>query len=620
MRRVLLGLLLVGCGPGPTEDAGVDARAPGAACLDDAVLEICDADGCREELCRGDELCEDATCVPWLEAELFADFEVVRLDGLRAGVRVSPGGFPRRQVESLRFDFGDGRAGHGERLTHDYAEPGRYRIDLEVRLTGFRVLRASHVLELDPPPDAPRFTLTVNAIEPAMNGSTPAPLTDGSTAPLLLHVPPEGFTVDVTLLDGALLDGERPDALSLTSDPDLGGELIDRVTFERGRGRWVVDTPAPLGSLTLTLSDGSSSDALTVEVVDLPPERDPFDRPMVWLFRTDRDLYTTTRSNDGARFTLDAAPGGDGTPDLVEELALLGAQGPDDALNARYLAWFREAIRREVYRVYGVAPDGTPTDDIPLTIFWQGEPGAPDPADFAVDGDFSMMRFGGVMDGFLGFSGVAAYNEERVDDSTMDRGIFTAQLLGILTSTPIATDALNPIKPGVGDPVGTHPADAEVLADGFDPWADHPEDVRARYEDLSNVTRWLALAIAAVTAHEMGHAMGLMPNGLPPMGFFGDATDVAFMGPRTDRFHADLPGLNLMQAGGDYLDVVDEVLTTVELPRTNDLVILAEILALETRLSPLSRAYLQRRLTYEDASAMGGGLAVGCYGPNRLGQ
>ena len=64
-----------------------------------------------------------------------------------------------------------------------------------------------------------------------------------------------------------------------------------------------------------------------------------------------------------------------------------------------------DAVREEVLRVYGVSPDGTATDDIPLDVVWLGDPGAPDPATFSPDGDFSMMRFGGVFDGFVGFTG-----------------------------------------------------------------------------------------------------------------------------------------------------------------------------------------------------------------------
>ncbi len=475
-----------------------------------------------------------------------------------------------------------------------------------MRLTGLRVLRASRVIDLDAPPDAPSFVLTVDEIEPTMNGSDPIPLAGGGEVTARLHVPPRGFTIDVTWLTDA------PGTLSLTTEPDLGGELAERLRVEGGRGQWVVDEETPLGPLTIRASDGVTEASLTVEVVDLPPARDPFDRPMVWLFRDGTDLFTSARSEPGPVFTLDVADAPDGTPDLIEELALLGAQGDDPALNARYLGWIEEAIRREVYRFYGITPDGAPQGGIPFTILWEGEPGAPDPADFDPDGEFSMIRFGGHLDGFLGFSEVSPYNEARVDDTTRGRGVATATLLGILTSTPIATDALAPIKVGVGQPLGAHPADAEVLDPAFDPYAAHPGDVQARYEALSQIARWLALAIATVTAHEMGHAMGLMPNGLPPAGFFGDATDVTFVGPRTNRFHADLPGLNLMQAGGSYLDVIDEVLTTVELPRGEDVIALAEILALETRLSPLARAYLRGRLTYEDASTMGGGLAAGC--------
>jgi hypothetical protein len=97
----------------------------------------------------------------------------------------------------------------------------------------------------------------------------------------------------------------------------------------------------------------------------------------------------------------------------------------------------------------------------------------------------------------------------------------------------------------------------------------------------------------------MGHAMGLMPDGLPPEGYFGNRPDVSFVGTnRTNRHHTDLPGINLMQAGGDNLALVGELSSVAEIPAGSGLIRLAEILALETRLSPLSRAYLQRRLTH----------------------
>jgi hypothetical protein len=203
---------------------------------------------------------------------------------------------------------------------------------------------------------------------------------------------------------------------------------------------------------------------------------------------------------------------------------------------------------------------------------------------------------------------LSVHNEVRVDDSTADRGVATAGLLGALAGTPVISAALDPIEPGIGAPVGTHPADAIVLDDAFDADAlDVDPELLALYADLRRIARQIALAVASVAAHEMGHAMGLMPDGPPPGGVFGGDADVTFMGAlRTDSHHADFPGLNLMQAGGDLLGLVDDAVPTLELPRGVDLLTIAEILALENRLSPYSRAYLQRRLTYA-SFARGGG-------------
>ena len=76
--------------------------------------------------------------------------------------------------------------------------------------------------------------------------------------------------------------------------------------------------------------------------------------------------------------------------------------------------------------------------------------------------------------------------------------------------------------------------------------------------------------------------------------------------------YADFPGLNLMQAGGNTLDTLQEAIATVEIPRGSDLLDLATILALENRLGPYERAYLQGRLTYSSFDGAGAGLEVGC--------
>ncbi len=539
---------------------------------------------------------------------------------------VAPGGFPRSQVQALRFALGDGTAGWGEDVTHTYEKPGVYPVVLAVRLTGHRVLRATKLAVVDPPSDFNPLFLTVDDIPAYMNGSQPVTLdsgtpddpSDDTTQDIILQVPRDHFVIDVDLDE----DPGNPvvrDSLSLTADVAMGGaqpgaELADKLHFDDGahldapRARFEVgpqDAPAA-GVVHLTLSartqDGSTYErSLAVQAVEFTPELDPFDQPMTWLFRTDSDFFTTTKvDKGGGRFQLSSTATPDGKPDFVEELALLGAQGPDDALNATYLGWIRTAIKTEVYRYFGIGPDGVAHDGVEMTIAWQGEPGAPGPADFDPQGTFSMMRFGGTFDGYIGYSRYMPHNRQRVDDSTAQYGIASAGVLSALTGTPLVSTAFDPVKPGVGEPVGTNAADATVLASDFDPYAPYDEAVMQRYRDLRTVARYIALAIAPVTAHEMGHAMGLMPDGLPPEGFFGNRGDVSFVSrQRTNELHANLPGMNTMQAGGgDYLGLIHQLQNVVELPPHADVIRLAKILSLETRFSALSRAYLQRRLTY----------------------
>ncbi len=212
-----------------------------------------------------------------------------------------------------------------------------------------------------------------------------------------------------------------------------------------------------------------------------------------------------------------------------------------------------------------------------------------------------MMRFGGYFpQGYIGYSKYAEHNQERINDATINYGVATASILSALTSTPILTRAFDPLKPGVGVVLGESPHDALILGGGFDPWGEHPQEVRDRYAELRDTAESIALAVALVTAHEMGHAMGLMPSGLPPQGFFGERGDISFVGGEmTNGLHANLPGLNLMQAGGgDYIALLTQLQAFVTLEPGLNLLELAQILSRETRLSGLARAYLQRRLTY----------------------
>lgn len=624
-------LLLLACdGGGDLRDGAIDAP-DGIRCAEDREARaICEGGACRQEPCRGDEVCQDAACIPWTESRLSADFTLTYTSVERGiAVAVVPGGFPRGHAEAIRFTFGDGVAGWGERSRHAYAAPGVYAVDLEVRLTGHRVLRASKVAVIDPIGEHEPLFLTVDEIPRYLNGSVPLTRTGGTPddpsddveEPFILQVPTSGFTVDATVLDDPADPIDRASISLVASAPsgevEAGEELVERLGLEdRGvtRGSWRVGEheALPEAQVTLTLRARSRSgrmheSSLTIEAVALTPARDPFDRPMIWLFRDDTDFFDVSADPGGG---LRSVAGPNGTPDLIEELARIGAQGDDPELNARYLAWIRDALRADVYRYFGIGPDGVPHDGIELTIAWRGEPGAPDPSAFSEDGAFSMMRFGGHFEGgFLGFSGFAPYNEARVDDSGADRGVASATLISTLLTSPVAA-ALEPL---VTTPIGAHDADGVVLDPSFDPYGEHDEALLARHDTLRRIARYLALAIGSVTAHEMGHAMGLMPNGAPPLGYFGGVLDVSFIDPsHTDSHHADFPGLNLMQAGGGFTEVISEALASLELPRGADLIELAAIIALENRLSPYERAYLQRRLTYASFDGAPSGYRVGC--------
>lgn len=627
------------CDPAPLPPSAV------STCLDLHQRETCTGSHCVVTPCRGDEVCQGDACIPWREGTYTVDFTatVSAVAPRRVDVNVLPGGFPREWVRALRFDFGDGGAGWGETISHTYDADGTYAIALEVRLWDFTRLRATRQVTVGES-DA-SLSLTLNGIPVLLNGSAAA-RSDAGTAdpsddvevPFHLLVPTHGFDVNVMWLDGATNDeviAVNPSSVSLTADVPLGkgalaagSELMEHVVFPQqatmrvNQGKWRVapELAFPPGMVTLTLTGNTAegvalpAQVLRFEVAELTPELDPFDREMVWLFRFDLDFFSTTASAvSTGGLVLHTQAGANGIADFTEELRAIGAQGdesgPDASdvtaggrtgANAIYRRWVIDAVIRSCYRYFLIDPEGTPAENIQFRIFAEDDADAPDPATFDPAGTFSIMRFGGTFPSALGYSGFAPHNEGRVDNSTVDRGVATATLIGSLVSTPELTDAFVDIKPNTGTPVGEGPHDATILAEGFDPFEPSlSAEVRARYDSLWQAADFIGQAVAAVAAHEMGHAMGLVPNGPPPAGFFGGRPDISFMNAaNTNSHHADYPGLNLMQAGGSLVSVLITTLTELDYPPGLDLEDLARIFSQENRLSPYSFAYLNRQLIY----------------------
>lgn len=610
-------------------------------CVDPGKLETCVDGACTTAACRVDAWCERDACVRWTAADsLAADFDVAPdgRDPLGIAVHVRPGGFPREFAADLRFSFGDDRGGHGEELKHRYAKAGVYAVELDVLLDDGRVLRASRPVVVGTPPAARHaLFLTVDAIPAYLNGSapyrsnafTPDDPRDDFDERLELALPDHGFTIDVTLLDlpGAEVNRET---LSLTADHPVGAHLeagtnlADRLHFEAGpnlrvaRAAWTVGPDEAFSDADVTLllkatrADGTvETQPLTVRTVPFTADLDPFEQKLVWLLRFDMDLFSV-QATPGAQGTvaLAATPGANGKADFVEEVRALGAQGGESApgattvqrggqvgANAVYLAWVKSEVVGQIRRVYLMTPDGRAREGIDLDLRADGEPGAPDPLLFRENDDFSVLRFGGVLDHAFGRSHIWSHQARRSDDSTVDLGIASTSLLGAISGTASAADVFAPL---LATPVGDDPRDATVLSEGFDRWdpATGPE-LAERYDALLAAAKAIGLVLAPVAAHEMGHAMGLMPQDRPPWGFFANRQDVSFINPvGTDDAHVNFPGLNVMQAGGALLGLVGELNESTDLPDGLDLAGLLRIVSYEMRLAPYERAYLQRKLTY----------------------
>ena len=613
----------------------------------------CTPDG---DQCRGDEICTDNTCLLWTETSLWANFSVTTTDGddLARTFEVIDGGFPKQFVEHISFNLGDGFVGWGESVYHSYDGPGLYPVELEVTLTGYRVLRASQLIVVgDPePPIRPMF-LTLNAIEENRNGSIPYTTNNNTTsdtsddyeADFHLLVPPSGFAIDLTQWHHPN-DPVDTATLSLTAnapfgDIAAGDNLIGFFEFTSDsyetipKARWTVPPSHALApamvELTLTgttIAGVDFASSLEFEVTEFGEDKNPLSHPITWLLRFDMDYFSLSSDVDalgGIALYFDAEP--NGTPDFEEELLAIGAQGNESAAgcdtvmgngqvgaNAIYRQWVKDAVVRETLRYFDIQPDGTPLSPLAMTITHDQTLEAPDPATFDRFGDFSIMRMGGTMPTAIGYSLITEFNACQVDNSTARLGVATGDIIGSVVATPALTNELDPIKPTIGTPVGEDSSDATVLADSFDRWAkSNTSTANDRYDTLMAMAKMVGLAIANVTAHEMGHAMGLVPNGPPPSGFFANRDDVTFVADNsTDSHHVNLPGLNLMQAGGNILTTLTEALDIIEAPRHLSVAELATGLAMENRFSSYSMAYLRGQLTYESLNTLPSLVPIGC--------
>jgi hypothetical protein len=337
----------------------------------------------------------------------------------------------------------------------------------------------------------PQITLRINGI--------PDDLDD------LLVLPTKRFVVDVSWQPGSY--------------------PVDPASFVMFARRWggsdvVFDLPlkpdgtGAVGVLPPTLAVGTHT--LRATVCDTRPEC--FHVEMAFAVRS---LGASPPIGSGQQIWLDfesdrdAAPG----PDFPVDLQFFGL---GSALAPLVSGWVLEdviaLVVARVEEAYHDQPtNGLPGPDPVAVAFSSSDPGSGDVTHICVGGE---APNGGSTIGSIA-TDLKNANRTSVECGTLPpTGIFPRELL-ILEGEAAFQAVFDPLRPATGGvPAGEHPLDPTVLAPGFDPGVASPEEL-ARYQLVLAAIEGFADMLGSIVAHEAGHALGLVPPGVPGGGLFG---------------------------------------------------------------------------------------------------
>ncbi|MBM4396306.1 MAG: hypothetical protein FJ087_11505 [Deltaproteobacteria bacterium] len=462
-----------------------------------------------------------------------------------------------------------------------------------------------------PPPAPPKPRVTVASLPDTMNGKVPYTQHDGPPQAFRLRLPTGGFTVEAYLTDAAApWDGEptfsfsvplrtaggdvvpagddaRP-ALDCDREPDplvIAGEELLHTRCRVPDG--AID-PAPGVTVTarFTGADGAAGeeDSLAFDVAALPAHLDPFPAVDPWVVMLSRDLFeheAVARPDGTYDVTSADVPAGNGEPDLDEALRALGLLSQNGEFSAAARAMFLDRVREKSYAIYGLDATGAPLPrGVRVSIAFEGDPGAPDPAAWTPLSPFSRIALGGDPDdpesGYVGMAEIDPNNQGREDDARPGRGVFVTSIVRQALRNPLGAQILKEISPVDGTPLGEYPGDEAFLDPAFDASSGGDERLANRQLIFGVIMDFATLAVAATLCHEMGHSLGLVANGPPPEGQFGGMPGLSLALSDPGDWHIDTPGLNVMQTGKvtSYL----------------------EALGAEVRFEPLGLAYLRRQI------------------------
>ncbi len=357
----------------------------------------------------------------------------------------------------------------------------------------------------------------------------------------LLVAPPGGFQITLAI-DSAGGSAIDPSSLTVSSSQPMGAlpagaPLAPLFSVTPQRAVWDVPPGTGLARTTHTLSvsvrdhAGNQANAAYGYAV--------------------RDFASAPPLANEQKIYLDFTRNRSLTPaiDFLEDLRAFGlssASAPD--LEATVRALVVAEILARVHPFYGRNPDGSPGPDAANVRFFDLAPAFP----------YSRLCVGGQSSSgplYLGATSIDPGNSIEAEDQC----IYPGPLYGVF---PQAIDDLwgwtagfqalfNPLKPGLGIPVGSDPLDAVVLDPAFDPATASAAEL-ARLSLIQAATSSFAQIVATAIAHETAHMLGLVAGGPTPGGLFGGPNGTAAQDHNLTPLGAT-PGENyLMNAGGSF--------------------------------------------------------------------
>ena len=415
-----------------------------------------------------------------------------------------------------------------------------------------------------------RVWLTINELPETMLGLE-AVRWQGVETTFHWAVPPADWTIEVMVEHGPGWCPSGPPALrwGFVGDPPLLGAASPQGHWQAmaGAQRWqtTVQTALPggLGVFGVAATvDGLSSAVVRLQVAARSPDIDPFDTADRWAILLSRDRGHLAVTYNAGQFDVQTkgAPTPDGQADFIEALSALGLLGGDATFNDAMNTWFRTRMLRLMRQFYRLDPanGAMGADSVRVQIHFEGDPELPATAELAAQG-WSQMAVGGEDpqykpggSTFFGRAEVDWHNTKPNDDTKPHLGVFSTALVRMVLTNGAGAMLFKAYAPAsAGTPFGSQAGDAAFLAEDFDPEALPAGPQRNRGLQFKLIGRLLALALASVTAHEMGHSLGLVRSGLPPQGMLADVA-----GPwavqKVPGGHIDTPGFNLMQTGSSF--------------------------------------------------------------------